>query len=111
MAPQITNETLSVKLEATNGILSRVERKVDDMATNAVNPQVFELKIKELQVGISQNTVDILDIKKDMALDKKTALDRDEDKTVRKSNNFWTLIITVSGTAMGVLIGYLLTRK
>lgn len=99
-----------MKLEATNGILSRVEKKVDDLASNSINPQVFELKIKELQVGISQNTIDILDIKKDIAQDKKSALDRDEDKGIRKGNNFWLLIITTAGTATGILIGYLFTR-
>lgn len=106
----ITNEALSVKLEATNGILNRVEKKVDDLATVSINPQVFELKIKELQIGINQNAVDILDIKKDLAEDKKTSIERDNDRTIRKGNNFWQLVITVCGTAVGILIGYLLTR-
>lgn len=107
----ITNEALSVKLEATNGILSRVEKKVDDLATNSINPQVFELKIKELQVGISQNTVDILEVKKNMAQDKQAALQKNEDTGLRKSNNTWSFVRTIIGTAVGVLVGYLLTRN
>lgn len=106
----MTNEALSVKIEATNGILSRVEKKVDDLAVVAINPQVFELKVKELQVGIAQNTVDILGIKKDMAKDKEASTEKAEGRSLRQSNNAWSLVRTILGTGVGVLVGYLLTR-
>lgn len=111
MTRTITNEALSVKLEATNGILSRVEKKVDDLAITSINPQVFDLKIKELQVGISQNTVDILEIKKSMTQEAQIALEKVDDKASRQNKNTWSLVTTIVGTAVGALVAYLLTKR
>jgi hypothetical protein len=111
MTNMITNDALSEKIAGTNAILKRVEEKVDTLANNSVNPQVFELKIKELQVGIATNTVDILEIKKTMANNFESERHREDKKRSKTFGYLIALIIGVSSACSGGFVAWLLNRR
>lgn len=114
----ISNEVLATQIQGTNSILERVEKKVDEYAAKAISPQVFELKIKELQIGINNNSLEIIEIKKEMAQDKKDLIHAkskaDDERTIDRQAKVSLVvagIFTLAGAIVSGLLVYFLSRS
>jgi hypothetical protein len=107
----ITNGELLEKVNTTNEILKRVESKVDTYAKESINPQVFELRMAEVNSNLATNAKDILELR---TLFNSYMGSERKAKDTQRSKKFGYLmafLIAVIGTATGVFIGWLLTRR
>lgn len=56
---QVTNEVLGAKQDALAQRLEKMELKLDNYAGNFITHEVFELRMKELELRITQLTAEV----------------------------------------------------